>query len=139
MTTQLELARRRFAHLDDAVALLRLRQPRSRAIGTWTYRSSTGTVRRAFCSFCARLVATCSAKWPATRSFHYDADAHGAACATLYLERHGHKSVTLRMVLDRTTVRGGLRATELPADPVCEPSVEGHIVFSRSFREGGDA
>lgn len=69
-----------------ALALYRQHHPRSRAVNTWTYNGSTGGVRRATCIFCRREIATCSAKWPETKTFTREADAHGAACALTYLQ-----------------------------------------------------
>ncbi|MBM4063960.1 MAG: hypothetical protein FJ265_23110 [Planctomycetes bacterium] len=97
---QMELAREKYPHLIDSVALYRLRNPRSRATSDWTTYGSGSHVRRAICIYCGTTIATCSAKWPATRTFLDAAAEHSAYCASRYVKRNGRSDLTLRMVLD---------------------------------------
>ncbi len=64
------------------LALYRAINRRSRAIAPWTYRGSSGCVRRATCIFCRRVIATCSANWPTTKQFRAACETHSyRSCA----------------------------------------------------------
>lgn len=58
--------------------------PKSRAVNFWTYYGSTGCVRKATCIFCRNVVATCSNKWPETKTFLREAEEHCEGCSVLW-------------------------------------------------------
>lgn len=67
------------------VSLYRKLNPRSRAVDDWTYYGSSGVVKRATCIYCRRLIATCSAKYPETKSFTRIANEHTKHCKVKWL------------------------------------------------------
>ena len=58
--------------------------PKSRAVNFWTYYGSTGCRRLATCIFCRQIVASCSQKWPETKTFRRQADEHCSQCSLLW-------------------------------------------------------
>jgi hypothetical protein len=62
--------------LPEPIRAYRADHPRSRAVRAYTLACSSGTVRRAQCIYCRRVIATCSAAWPMTKTFVADIAQH---------------------------------------------------------------
>lgn len=130
----------------ESVHILRARQPRSRAVGNWTYVGSTGCVRRATCVYCGREVATCSAKWRETITFRAKADSHADGCAAQYHARQVARVERLVAVAAETAdllagpgcrIRGcGLRRIERRLGVVVRRGLcDGEVVLARAASE----
>lgn len=81
-----------------AVIAYRNINPWSRAEAPTTLYGSSSAVRRATCIFCREVIATCSNKWPATKTYEAQIEEHTPECLQEWLEVPKHALAYLAAV-----------------------------------------
>jgi hypothetical protein len=69
------------------VRLYRADHPESRAVGLYVLTRSSARIRRASCTFCRQVIATCSNEWRPTRRWYAEIEAHNCDARAMYEAR----------------------------------------------------
>lgn len=81
-------------NIIDFVSLYRKTNPKSRAVNGFTYYGSTGCRRKATCIYCRSVVATCSNKYPETKTFRRQAYEHVFDCQFNWAQKLGKINIS---------------------------------------------